>query len=221
MDSPETLATLGTRLLIASSVFSNVYLFFLSPFYVLCPMLPVSLDYPFLIAYQKWIIQRHWQHWAQDIERRQKKQINVRENRRGNQKWIIQRHWVYLFCLSPFYVLCPMLPVSLDYPFLIASSVFSKVYLFCLSPFYVLQDIERRQTKQINVRENRRGNQKWIIQRHWQHWAQDIERRQKKQINVRENRRVYLFFFVSVLCLVPNVASVSGLSIFDCLFCFL
>ena len=26
-------------------------------------------------------------------------------------------------------------------------------------------------TEQINVRENRRGNQKWTIQRHWQHWA--------------------------------------------------
>ena len=24
--------------------------------------------------------------------------------------------------------------------------------------------------KQINVRENRRGNQEWTIQRHWQHW---------------------------------------------------
>ena len=28
------------------------------------------------------------------------------------------------------------------------------------------QDIRRRQTKQINVRENRRGNQEWTIQRH-------------------------------------------------------
>jgi hypothetical protein len=25
---------------------------------------------------------------------------------------------------------------------------------------------------QINVRENRKGNQEWIIQRLWQHWAQ-------------------------------------------------
>jgi hypothetical protein len=31
------------------------------------------------------------------------------------------------------------------------------------------QDTRRRQTKQINVRENRRGNQEWTIQRHWQH----------------------------------------------------
>jgi hypothetical protein len=42
-----------------------------------------------------------------------------------------------------------------------------------------------------NVRENRRGNQEWTIQRHWQHWVyktpnirhrtQDTERRQTKQ----------------------------------------
>ena len=33
------------------------------------------------------------------------------------------------------------------------------------------QDTGRRQTKQINVRENRRGNQEWTIQRTWQHWV--------------------------------------------------
>ena len=32
------------------------------------------------------------------------------------------------------------------------------------------QDTGRRQTKQINVRENRRGNQEWTIQGNWQHW---------------------------------------------------
>ena len=26
-------------------------------------------------------------------------------------------------------------------------------------------------TGQINIRENRRGNQEWTIQRHWQHWV--------------------------------------------------
>ena len=26
-------------------------------------------------------------------------------------------------------------------------------------------------SKSINVREYRRGNQKWTIQRHWQHWV--------------------------------------------------
>ena len=33
----------------------------------------------------------------------------------------------------------------------------------------------------INVRENQRGNQEWIIQRHWQHWAQDTEQKQTKR----------------------------------------
>ena len=28
------------------------------------------------------------------------------------------------------------------------------------------------------IRENRRGNQKWTIKKHRQHWAQDTEQRQ-------------------------------------------
>ena len=35
----------------------------------------------------------------------------------------------------------------------------------------------------INVRENRRGNQEWTIQRHWQHWvckAQDEDKEKQK-----------------------------------------
>ena len=33
------------------------------------------------------------------------------------------------------------------------------------------QDTGRRKTKQIQVRENRRGNQEWTTQRDWQHWV--------------------------------------------------
>ena len=33
------------------------------------------------------------------------------------------------------------------------------------------QDTGRRKTKQINVRENRKGNQEWTNQKHWQHWV--------------------------------------------------
>ena len=33
------------------------------------------------------------------------------------------------------------------------------------------QDTRRRQTKQINVRENQRDNQEWTIQRNWQYWV--------------------------------------------------
>ena len=43
-----------------------------------------------------------------------------------------------IFCLSSFCVLCPMLPISLDCPFLRSPSVFSNFYLFCLSSFFAL-----------------------------------------------------------------------------------
>ena len=87
MDSPETLATLGTRhRTLEKTLESN----------------------------DEWTVQRHWQHWEQDIERRQNKKnptalkiieyhtstqstnlcsIDVREYRRVNQKWTIQRNW--------------------------------------------------------------------------------------------------------------------------------
>jgi len=37
----------------------------------------------------------------------------------------------------------------------------------------------------INVKENRRGNQEWTIQRHWQHWIHKIhdEDKQNKKHN--------------------------------------
>ena len=38
----------------------------------------------------------------------------------------------------------------------------------------------RRQTKQINVRENQRGNQEWTIQRHWQHCVQRTQDEDKQ-----------------------------------------
>jgi len=39
----------------------------------------------------------------------------------------------------------------------------------------------------VNVRENRKGNQQWTIQRHRQHWEQDTERRQPKEKHNTEN----------------------------------
>ena len=45
------------------------------------------------------------------------------------------------------------------------------------------QDTGRRKTKQINVRENRRGNQEWTIQRNrqlWVHKTQDEDKQNKK-----------------------------------------
>ena len=34
-----------------------------------------------------------------------------------------------------------------------------------------LATLGTQETGQINVRENRSGNQEWTIQRHWQHWV--------------------------------------------------
>jgi hypothetical protein len=38
-------------------------------------------------------------------------------------------------------------------------------------------------TGQINVRENRRGNQEWTIQRHWQHWVYKTQDKDKPSKN--------------------------------------
>jgi hypothetical protein len=42
------------------------------------------------------------------------------------------------------------------------------------------QDTGRRQTKQINVRENRRSNQEWTIQRNWQRWVHKTQDEDKQ-----------------------------------------
>ena len=34
-----------------------------------------------------------------------------------------------------------------------------------------LTTLDTPDTGQINVRENRRGNQEWTVQRNWQHWV--------------------------------------------------
>jgi hypothetical protein len=36
----------------------------------------------------------------------------------------------------------------------------------------------------INVRENRRGNQQWTIQRNWQHWVHQTQRKTQHNICV-------------------------------------
>jgi hypothetical protein len=54
------------------------------------------------------------------------------------------------------------------------------------------QDTGRKQTKQLNVRENRRGVQEWKIQRHWQNWVhktQDEDHQNKKQYNTTQLRK--------------------------------
>ena len=48
---------------------------------------------------------------------------------------------------------------------------------------FATQDTGRRLTKQINVRENQRGNQEWTIQRNWQHSLHKTEDEDKKKHN--------------------------------------
>ena len=53
------------------------------------------------------------------------------------------------------------------------------------------QDTGRKQTKQPNVRENRRGVQERRIQRHWQNWGhktQDENQHNKTQYNTTQKR---------------------------------
>jgi hypothetical protein len=38
-----------------------------------------------------------------------------------------------------------------------------------------LTTMETQDTGQINVRENRRGNQEWTVQRNWQHWIHQTQ----------------------------------------------
>jgi hypothetical protein len=121
------------------SVFSNV------SFRLVYPMLPVSLDCPFLFylsvfsngVKQEWTIQRHWQHRVHQAKR------YVREYRRVKQEWTIQRHWQHRihkakrhvrFSNVCFRLVYPMLPVSLDCPFLFYPSVFSNVSFRLMYP---------------------------------------------------------------------------------------
>jgi hypothetical protein len=46
---------------------------------------------------------------------------------------------------------------------------------------------------EINVWENRSGNQEWTIQRHWQHWAHKIQDEDKQ---IKKHNTENLIFFV-------------------------
>ena len=53
------------------------------------------------------------------------------------------------------------------------------------------QDTGRRQTKQINVRENRRGNQELTIQRHWQHYAHKTHHEDKQNTKAQKHNTTH------------------------------
>jgi hypothetical protein len=113
MDNPETLATFGTRCQFLWVVYSCLPLVLFV--FVLClvfPMLPVSLDCPFLIAPGFVCLPP----------------VSCVPNVASFSGLSILD--CPLFCLSSSCVLCTqMLPASLDCLFLISPSVFSNVYL--------------------------------------------------------------------------------------------
>jgi len=43
--------------------------------------------------------------------------------------------------------------------------------IFVLSRLFDMSNTLYYKTLRINIRENRRGNQQWTIQRNWQHWV--------------------------------------------------
>jgi hypothetical protein len=105
--------SLDIPFLIARSVFSNVYL-------------PVSLEPN----------KRERKPNGQSrMEYQEKLQINVRENRTGNHEWNIKRNW-QINVREVFSNVC--LPVSLDFPFLIALSVFCNVYFASFFGYFIL-----------------------------------------------------------------------------------
>jgi hypothetical protein len=131
--------------------------------------------------------------------------------------FILDYPFSFLQCLFVLCLVCPMLPVSLYCSFLIANNTETLITL------------GTQDTGQINVRENRRGNQEWTIQRHWQHWTHKTqnERIQSKQtpqhtrkVKKMNNTDSTSMFICPVSC-VSNVTSVSVLFILDCPFCFL
>ena len=199
--------SLDCPFLIGPSVFSNVYLLPSLSCALLFPMLPLSLDCIFLIAPSNFsnvyllstvcpgmnsCAPEGYPVFAPLIV----PIVLLRNCLPFASTWVYTRFLVgslllifLVSCVVVFawfvFVLClvhPMLPVSLDCPFLIIPSVFSNVYLFCVLYTQCCQCL-------------------WIVHS----WLP---------------LRFSLTFICPVSC-VPNVASVSGLSILDCPFGFL
>jgi hypothetical protein len=68
--------------------------------------------------------------------------------------------FIFLFCLSSFCVLYPMLPVSLDCPFLVTPSVFSNVYLTSSKQYF----------SYIHDKNELTVYKQYIMQVHWWHY---------------------------------------------------
>jgi hypothetical protein len=143
-------------------------------------MLPVSLGCPFLISPSVFSNVYCVPYVSSQSRETGNKgyTINVREYRRGNQKWTTQRNWQHRVHNKHFglplrysltFIVYPMLPDSLGCPFLISPSVFSNVYCVPYVASFSGLSIFDFPGYTINVREYRRGNQKWTTQSNWHH----------------------------------------------------
>ena len=65
--------------------------------------------------------------------------------------------------------------------------IFSFVHSCCCFPV-IINNLDKMYSNK-NVKENRRDNQEWIIQRHVKHRTQDTERRQTKQKNTTQKKK--------------------------------
>jgi hypothetical protein len=91
----------------------------------------------------------------------------------------------------------------------------SCVHLRNMTMLYKAVDRSNR----ITTRVNRRDNQEWTKQKHWQHRIHKTQEKINTRVNRRDNQE-WLCFFCSLSC-VFDVVSVSVLFFLDCPFCLL
>jgi hypothetical protein len=113
-----------------------------------------------------------------------------------------------------------MLPVSLDCLFLIAPSVSGDQCCICLWIVYNSR-MDNPETQATLGTRHRRGNQKWTIQRHRQHWALDTEGELKNEPILDCPFCVWWpMLHMSLDCLFLIVPSVSSAQYWLCLWTF-
>jgi hypothetical protein len=150
-----------------------------------------------------WTTQRHWQH---RLHKTQDK-INTRVNRRYNQEWTTQSHWQHrihktqslVFILSCVLCIrcCQCLCVVHSWLSLLFTLVFILSCVLCIRCCQCLCVVH-------NTRVNRRYNQEWKTQRHWQHRIHKTQDTINTRVNRRNNTETLCF-----LCLVCPMLSVS------------
>ena len=59
--------------------------------------------------------------------------------------------------------------------------------IFVLSRLFDMSSTLYYKTLRIHVRENRRGNQQWTIQRNWQHWVHKTQDEEKQIKNTKHH----------------------------------